>query len=172
MRNQRLNIILAAALGSTGLASVGCTADVHDNTADVHDNKADVDTNVDVDAELNFDVDSNVDVDKVVPGDSVAVTMNATGVVLVDPGSDPSEEDAPKAAHFEIYLDSTDGEPITVTAQASASVTIPKDTKEGDHKLICQLRKHDGSSIMTREISIKVAASASVGVAGASGTMM
>ena len=138
MRNQRLNIILAAALGGMGFASVGCTADVHDNNPDVHDNTADVDTNVDVDAELNFDVDS--DVDNVKPGESVSVTMDAKGVVLVDADAKPSEEDAPKAAYFQIYLDSTSSAPIAVTAQASASVTIPKDTKEGDHKLICQLR--------------------------------
>jgi len=170
MKNQRLTIIVVATLGAMGFTSGGCTADVHDNNPDIHDNNADVD--VDVDAELNFDVDS--DVDDVEPGQAVSVTMETEGVVLVDANSKPAEADAPKAAHFEIYLDSTSSAPIAVTAQASASVTIPKDTKEGDHKLICQLRKHDGDTLKTQEVSIKVAASASVGVgvAGASGMMM
>jgi hypothetical protein len=165
MRNQRFNIIIATVLGLGGLGSSGCTADVHDNTADVHDN------DVDVDAKLDFNVDS--DADSVKAGESVSVTMNATGVVLVAPDKDPSDADVDRAAFFQVFLDSTDHDPIVVTASASASVKIPEDTKEGDHKLICRLVKHDGSPTkQEKEISIKVSASASVNVAGSGGTMM
>ena len=61
-----------------------------------------------------------------------------------------------------------------VTASASASVTIPKGTANGDHKLICRMFKHDGSALgQSKEISIKVKASASVtaGTAGGAGSM-
>jgi hypothetical protein len=51
---------------------------------------------------------------------------------------------------------------LLVTAQASATVTIPPSTPPGDHKLICQVRKHkDGSSSGEKSIAIKVKAAAS-----------
>jgi hypothetical protein len=94
-------------------------------------------------------------------------------VVLVAPDDEPAKADADRAAYFQVYLDNTDDDPIVVTAQATASITIPADTKEGDHKLICRLFKHDGSATnQTKEVSIKVTASASVGTAGSGGTMM
>ena len=166
MRNQRFNILIATVLGLGGLGASGCTADVHDNPVDVHDN------NVNVDAKLDFKVDSNADA--VEAGKSVSVTMNATGVVLVAPDDEPAAADADRAAYFQVYLDNTDADPIVVTAQATASITIPADTKEGDHKLICRLFKHDGSATdQTKEVSIKVSASASasVGAAGSGGMM-
>lgn len=167
MRNLRTNIIIAAVLGSNGFVLAGCEANVHDNTADVHDNK------VDVDADLDFD--ATVSSDGVAPGESVSVTMNATGVVLVNPDEQPSDEEADRAAYFKIFLDDADSEPLVVTASASASVKIPEDTEEGDHKLICRLFRHDGKATdQTKEVSIKVKASASVmtGTAGATGDMM
>ena len=112
--------------------------------------------------------------DGVAPGEAVSVTMNATGVVLVSPDEEPSGDDADRAAFFKIFLDDADSEPLVVTASASASVTIPEGTKEGDHKLICRLFKHDGGATdQTKEVSIKVKASASVttGTAGATGDM-
>lgn len=163
-------MLILAVLGCAGLGTMGCEANVpvHDNTADVHDNEV----NADIKADFDFNVDSDVDVDAVEPGDTVNVTMKATGVVLVDPNDQPSSEDSDRAAYFKIFLDDASSEPLVVTASASASVTIPQDVAEGDHKLICRMFKHDGSELgQTREISIKVKASASVsaGTAG-SGT--
>ena len=93
----------------------------------------------------------------------VSALAVATGVVLVDPAGQPSSEDSSRAAHFQIFLDDADSDPLVVTASASASVTIPQATPPGDHKLICRLFKHDGSPLgEPREISITVQASASV----------
>jgi hypothetical protein len=170
MRTSRTNhMLIVAVLGCGGLGTMGCEANVpiHDNTADVHGNKV----NADIDADFDFNVDSDVDVDQVEPGDSVKVTMNASGVVLVDPDEEPSSKDSARAAYFKIFLDDADSNPLVVTASASASVTIPQNVPEGDHKLICRLFKHDGSALGdTHEVSIKVKASASVnaGTAGAS----
>jgi hypothetical protein len=176
MRMSRTDLVLIVAVlgcAGLGLGAMGCEANVpiHDNTADVHDNEV----NADVDANFDFDVQSDVNVDNVEPGDSVIVTMNATGVVLVEPDGKPSSADSSRAAHFKIFLDNVDSAPLLVTASASASVTIPQGTPPGDHKLICRMFKHDGSPLgKTREISIKVQASASVttgsGGAGTAGS--
>lgn len=141
---------LVVAMAAFGVAGSACTADIHDNV-------------VNVDATVDFK--TNVDVDQVKQGDSVAVTMNATGVVLVEPDKTPAPADEDKAGHFKIYLDDTGGEPLVVTAQASAQVKIPADTSAGDHKLICRLHKHNGApTSQQQEINIKVSASATVTV--------
>ena len=169
MRMSRTDLMLiVAVLECAGLGAMGCEANVpiHDNTADVHDNEV----NADIDADFDFDVQSDVDVNDVEPGDSVSVTMNASGVVLVDPAGQPSAEDSSRAAHFKIFLDNADSTPLVVTASASVSVTIPQGTPPGDHKLICRMFKHDGSPLgKTREVSIKVQASASVTTMGNAG---
>lgn len=172
MRTSRTNLMLiAAVLGCAGFGTMGCEANVpiHDNKADVHDNEV----NADIDADFDFDVES--DVDELEPGDSVTVNMKASGVVLVDPGDEPSAEESDRAAHFKIFLDDANSSPLVVTASASVSVTLPQSVPAGDHKLLCRMFKHDGSALgETREVSIKVKASASVmgGTAGAgTGTM-
>jgi hypothetical protein len=150
--------IRAAALVATialGFAANGCSADIHDNT-------------VNVDAKLDFQ--ASVAATGVKPGDAVAVTMNATGVVLVDPATTPPATDADKAAFFKIFLDDVDSTALLVTAQASAQVTIPQGTPEGKHNLICRLHKHDGTATSTEQtVSIMVSASASVTVGGDAG---
>jgi hypothetical protein len=170
MRTSRFNLLLIVMLlGGAGFATMGCEANVHDNTADVHDNPI----NADIDASFDFDIDS--DADDVKAGDSVMVSMEAKGVVLVGPDEQPSsDDDKARAAYFKIFLDSEDSSPILVTASASVSVKIPADTKEGDHKLICRLFKHEGGEAIgeTKTVSIKVKASATVteGTAGSGGT--
>lgn len=176
MRTSRFNLLLIVMLlGGAGFATIGCEANVHDNTADVHDNPI----NAKIDANFDFNIDS--DAEDVKPGDSVMVSMDAKGVVLVDPDQTPSADDKARACYFKVFLDDADSDPIVVTASASVSVKIPADTKEGDHKLLCRLFKHDGGEAIgdTKEISIKVKASASVsegtagsaaGMAGSGGT--
>jgi plastocyanin len=148
-------IIRAAAMSAaiaSGYTAYGCTADIHDNA-------------VNVDADLTFNADVNTD--GVKPGDTVAVTMKATGVVLVDP-KDSTDDD--KAAYFKICLDDEDSEPLLITAQASAQVTIPAKTSKGKHRLICRLHKHDGTPTdQQQEVSINVSASASVMVGADAG---
>jgi len=139
---------LVAALTSVSVAFIGCTANIHDNT-------------VNVDATLSFKADA--DVTQLKPGDSVAVSMNATGVVLVDPAAQPAASDAAKASYFKVYLDDTSSTPLVVTAQASVQVKLPATTTAGKHNLICRLHKHDGTPTnQEQEISITVVASATV----------
>jgi hypothetical protein len=129
-----------------------CKADIHDNT---------VTTN----ANMDFKIDSNVDVNNVKPGQAIAVTMSVSGAVLVDPHTTPPPNEVDTAAHFQIYLDDTDSDPILVTASTNVSVTVPASTPPGDHKLICRLHKHDGTPTdQEQEVDFKVTASASVSV--------
>jgi plastocyanin len=153
MRTMMRAAAFSAAIASSYTTAAGCTANVHDNT-------------VNADAELNFKADA----EEVKPGDSVAVTMNATGVVLVDPNKDPAPADADKAAYFTVYLDDEDSDPLIVTAQASAQVTIPAGTSSGKHHLICRLHKHDGTPTdQQQSVSITVSASAGVMVGADAG---
>lgn len=153
MRTMIRNAALCAAIASGYATANGCTANVHDNA-------------VTVDAKLSFKAE-NADVK---PGDSVAVTMNATGVVLVDPNKDPAPADADKAAYFTVYLDDEDSTPLITTAQASAQVTIPAATSSGKHHLICRLHKHDGTPTdQEQSVNIMVSASASVMVGADAG---
>src|SRR5882672_8344018 len=80
----------------------GCTANVHDNTLNAQ-------------ADLTFQADA-ADKD-VKPGDSVAVSMNATGVVLVEQKDQPAAADADRACFFKVFLDDEGSQPLVVTAQ-------------------------------------------------------
>jgi hypothetical protein len=151
------NVLVIGAL-SAYFAGAACTANIHDNT-------------VDVNAQLDFKVDSTVNVNQIKPGDSVSVQMSATGVVLVDPNTQPQAADVNSAAYFKIFLDDDDSDtPLVVTAQTSVSVKIPAATPPGPHKLICHLFKHDGTPTNTeQDIDINVMASASVTVGADAG---
>lgn len=142
--------IFAAAIASIGVFA-GCTANVHDNT-------------VNAQADLTFKAD--IGDQDVKPGDSVAVSMNATGVVLVEPNDKPQAGDEDKACFFKVFFDD-DSEPLVVTAQTHVSVTIPQHTSEGKHHLRCRLFKHDGTETDVEEtVNINVSASGSVMVNG------
>jgi hypothetical protein len=127
--------------------AAGCTADISDNVINVDDAKVDFDT--------------SVDVDNVEQGQAVPVTVDVGDATLVAPETTPPAEDVETAVYVSIHLDSTGSAPLLVTAQASASVTIPATTPPGDHKLICQVRRHkDGSTQGEKSIDIKVKAAA------------
>ena len=133
-------------------AAMGCTANIHDNT-------------VDVDAKVSINATADVDVNNVKPGQAVPLTLAADNVTLVDPKEKPTTEQERTAGHFSIFLDDTSSTALTVTASTSVSVTIPQTTKEGPHKLICQLDKADGtptSTTQSLDIMVKASASASV----------
>jgi hypothetical protein len=149
----RTKLVASFAAAMAGLCSfAGCTANVHDNV-------------VNAQADLNFK--ANVDTDDIKPGDSVAVTMNATGVVLVDPNDTPAKGDEDKACFFKVFLDDEDSEPLVATAQTNVQVTIPQETPKGKHHLICRLFKHDDTPTETEQsIDINVSASATVMVNG------
>jgi hypothetical protein len=66
------------------------------------------------------------------------------------------------AGHFEIFLDSTSGTALMVTAEETIDVMIPASTSMGDHKLLCRVDKHDGTATQaTSELKLTVVASAS-----------
>jgi len=130
-------------------AATACTANIHDNKLNVENPKVSINTSADVNA--------------VVAGDSVPLTLKAENVTLVAPDQTPPAGKESVAAYFEIHLDDEDSDALVVTAQTSVSVTIPKGTKEGEHKLICRLHSHDGMPTdSVQELMINVKASASV----------
>lgn len=141
-------------LGSvlTSLTALACEADIRDNKADIHDNEVNID-------DANVELETSADVDNVEAGSAVPCTVKADNVVLVEPNETPAPEEAEAAGHFEFYLDTTDSPAILVTAQTEVDIQIPESTEPGDHKIICVLKKHDGTPTeVESEIDIKVKA--------------
>jgi hypothetical protein len=148
MRKFIVPSVFAGMLAVSGLS--GCTADIHDNTADVHDNNANID-------DAQVEIESTSDMDNVQPGQTVHLDIKAEDVFLVDPGATPPPDHVKVAGHFEIFLDSTSGTSLLVTAEESVDVTIPASTPPGDHKLLCRVDKHDGTATKaTSELDLKV----------------
>lgn len=141
---QTLGVVLALTFPALG---TGCTADISDNVLNIED--------------PNVEFDTTVDVDNVEQGQSVPVTIDVEGE-MVAPEATPPQDKVDSAVYVSIHLDDPNNEPLLVTAQASVSVTIPASTPPGDHKLVCQVRKHsDGTPTgETKSIDIKVKASA------------
>lgn len=147
MRSIIYSLGVAVALG-VSVASLGC---------DVHDNMLTVD-----DPNVNFDTD--VDTDNVEQGQEVTVHVEVDQATLVAPDAEvPANTEA--AVFVQIHLDDTNSEPLLITAEASATVTIPADTSPGKHKLICAVHNHDDKQPTGQEseIEINVKASASTG---------
>ena len=104
-------------------------------------------------------MNTTIDAENVKPGQAVPVTVKVENVYLIDPGSTPPPEHQQDAGHLEIYFDTTDGKALMVTASVNFTVTVPPDTKDGDHKIICRVHKHDGTpTSSTFELKIKVKA--------------
>ncbi len=150
MRSSLIRIAIAATLAS-------CTANIHDN--DVSGT-----ANIDLD-HVNVDVTSSVDVNNVQAGMSVPLNLTVDSrVLLIEPSAQPPANRVDVAAHFQIYLDNVDGEPILVTASTQAEVKIPSSAPPGPHTLICRLHHHDGRPTSSRfEVKINVKVSISTG---------
>src|SRR5262249_40419863 len=133
---------------ATSVASFGCN---------VHDNSLVVD-----DPNVNFDMDD--DPENIEQSQQVTVHVDVDDAVLVAPESTPPDGEAKSAVFVQIHLDTTSNAPLLVTAEATATVTIPAETPPGKHKLICAVHKHDGGEPTGQEevIEINVKASASV----------
>ena len=142
---------VAVALAVASL-TVGC---------DVHDNQLIVD-----DPKVNFDTD--VDTGDIEQGQEVTVHVDVDDAVLVEPDATPPEGEAKTAVFVQIHLDDTSSAPLLITAEASATVTIPADTPPGKHKLICAVHEHDSGEPTGQEevMEITVKASASTGTGG------
>jgi len=120
---------------------------VHDNTATINIPNATINATTDV------------DVNNVMPEQQVAVSVDVKNVFLVEPSATPPPEHFDDAGHIQVYMDDTTTPPILITAQTNFNVTIPKETKEGHHKIICRVHKHDGTPTSTTfELSITVKA--------------
>jgi len=144
---------LALCLGGTG-----CTADVHDNKADIHDNTVNID-------DATVEISTDADVDNVEAGSSVPCEAKATNVVLVEPSATPPEDQAEAAGHFVFFIDSTESAPVLTTAQTNVNITINNTINEGDHKIICQVHKHDGTPTSAKS-EIKIHVNAKVTTSG------
>jgi hypothetical protein len=158
MRSLLFKLILCGVVTSASvLPLVACSADIHGNSVDVN---------------ASATITTSIDVSNVQPGQAVPVHVATANVYLVDPGTTPPPDHVSDAAYLQFYVDSTDDQPILITAQADVSVTIPSSTPPGKHKLLCQVYKHDGTpTTTTSEIDFSVQASVTVGItdAGAGG---
>jgi hypothetical protein len=145
MRSIIYRVGVAVALAGS-LGAFACN--VHDNVLNVEDPR------------VNFDTD--VDTDNVEQGQQINVSIDVEEATMVAP-----EDDVPAgtetAVFVEIHLDDVSNTALLVTAEASATVTIPADTSPGKHKLICQVKDHDTKEPTGQEstIDINVKASAS-----------
>ena len=148
MRSIIYSLGVAVALG-VSVAALGCEAS--DNVINVDDPR------------VNFDTD--VDTDNIEQGQEVTVHVDVDDAVLVAPDAEPPAGEADAAVFVQIHLDDTNNEPLLITAEATASVTIPADTSPGKHKLICAVHRHDDKQPTGQEseIEITVKASASTG---------
>ena len=101
----------------------------------------------------------DVDVQNIAPAEQVPVTVTLNDkVFLVEPTAVPPAGHETDAGHIQVYMDDTSKPPILVTAVATFNVTIPADTKAGNHKLICRVHKHETNAPtnIVAEISIVV----------------
>ncbi len=100
------------------------------------------------DATINVQPDGDIS-KGVEPDRDVQLNLNVTNVVLVEPGTTPPAGKEKEAGHVQIYLDDYNAPPLVITAQTTVTVKIPKETKQGKHKLLCRVHKHDGTPTTT-----------------------
>lgn len=79
------------------------------------------------------------------PSDEIRIEVSVEGFVL--DGAKIGADAQPGAGHYHVYLGSPDGEPLLVSADASAVVKVPADVTDGTHTLRIQLRNHDHSPL-------------------------
>ena len=79
------------------------------------------------------------------PNDEIRIEVTVEGFEL--DGTKIGAEARPGAGHYHVYLGSPDGEPLLVSADPSAMVTVPGDVTDGTHTLRVQLRNHDHSPL-------------------------
>jgi hypothetical protein len=138
-------LVIGASVSSMPLAS--CTADIHDNTVDIN---------------ATITAMATADVTNVQPGSTVPVHVDVSNVVLVDPNTTPTPDEAPNACYLKYYIDSTSSAAVLVSAMTDVSVPVPASEPPGMHKVICQLVKHDGTPTSTQsDVEFTVSASAS-----------
>jgi uncharacterized membrane protein YgcG len=148
-------------VGLLALVAGPFACNVHDNTINA--------TATIPNATLNVSADT--DVNTIMPSQSVPMTVTVTNVTLVEPTATPLAGHEMDAGYFEFHVDDETMPAVLVTAQTQVQVPIPADTKEGPHKIICRLHKHDGTPTVTKfEVNITVKVSVTVGgVGGMSG---
>ena len=79
------------------------------------------------------------------PNDEIRIDVTVEGFVL--DGAKMGTDAAPGVGHYHVYLGSADGEPLLVSAESNAVVTVPADVTDGTHTLRVQLRNHDHSPL-------------------------
>ena len=79
------------------------------------------------------------------PNDEIRIEVTVEGFVL--DGANIGAESKAGAGHYHVYLGNPDGEPLLVSADASAVVKVPADVTDGTHTLRVQLRNHDHSPL-------------------------
>ena len=147
----RVAILALAGCLTTLVPIAACSADIHGNAVNVN---------------ATVMITSSVDLKNVQPGEAMPVHAAVSNVTLVAPNVTPPST-VTDAAFLEFFIDSTDNQPILVTAQVDVNVTIPTTEPEGDHKLMCRVHQHDGTpTTSVSEIDFTVHASVQIGGAG------
>ncbi len=181
MRSLVSRITVASAL-VCGAGVFACTADIHGNTISIPNATVNMSSTADTsDVTPNEQLPIHCDVQNVMlaPPDAgpppagtdsgVGPSTDAGADVAADSGANAvadsgATQNPPTTVddtvYLEIHLDDEDTPALLVTAEVNFTVTIPADTKAGDHKLICRVHKHDGTATTTvaeLKITVKVA---------------
>ncbi len=144
------------------LAAVGCALLFACGPFNVAVNIPNATINVQPDGDISKGVE---------PDRDVALNLNVTNVTLVEPSATPPAGKEETSGHVQIYLDDYNGAPLVITAQTKITVKIPKDTKPGNHKLLCRVHKHDGTPTTTVfEVEVKVTVTTTTTTGGDAGT--
>jgi hypothetical protein len=171
MRSLVSRITLAGAL-ACGAGVFACTANIHDNTVSIPN--------------ATVNMSTSADTSNVKPNEQLPIQCDVHNVTLAEPdaqappaspdagagsqadaganaGADAGAPQSPSqnvddTVYLEIHLDDEGTPALLVTAQVTFTVTIPADTKAGDHKVICRAHKHDGtptSAVAELKITVK-----------------
>jgi hypothetical protein len=129
MRSLLYGLVIGGAVASIAPLAA-CSADIHGNTVDIN---------------ATVTATTSVDVTNVQPGETMPVHVAVSNVVLVDPNTTPTPDQASEAAFLKFYIDSTSSAAVLVTAMTDVNITIPATEPPGPHKILCQVCKHDGT---------------------------
>ena len=133
-------IVLATIAGCDEEASTPESADTKNST----DSSSVAPKASDAGAALTLEVTADKS-HAVQPGDEIRITVSVEGFIL--DGASMGAEAVPGSGHYHVYLGSSEGKPLLVSADASASVHVPGDVTDGTHSLRIQLRNHDHSPL-------------------------
>ena len=146
----RRHLLISATLaGVTVLATIaGCGEEPSTPESPDTGSSADAPTVAEEASDAASGIRLEVTADKthaVQPEDEIRISVSVEGFVL--DGANIGAEAVPGSGHYHVYLGGSEGKPLLVSADASASIHVPSDVTDGTHSLRIQLRNHDHSPL-------------------------